>query len=328
MKKILFIFGGKSPEHYVSISSCKSIYENIRKEKYEIGFLYIDFLGVFYEVNSPNDLEDKKDFDLQKFRDYDVIFPIIHGLNGEDGTVQGFLSTIGIPYVGSNTWVSSTCMDKFITKLIMNYHHIQTPSFVCLLSSDYSKNKKNSYKLIIEKIGLPCYVKPARNGSSIGISHVKNINELGKAIQLGFHHDEKIIIEEEILGKEIECAVIGNKKIIVSKVGEVITKSAFYDYKSKYESEESFTEIPAKINKELTKKIQLLSNKIYNLLECKGLARIDFFIEKNTDNIYFNEINTIPGFTKTSMFPKLFENSKVKYSDLLDYLINLAMEGQ
>ena len=344
---ILLIFGGKSAEHEVSIESAKNIVSNINSNRYNLFLLWIDKEGnPFYIDNNISDYISLKNSsnrqpsalininnkvylynlsDKSIITELHIVFPLIHGPTGEDGIMQGFLSVLNLPYIGSSVLPSAICMDKVITKELISRTSIKTAQYFYF--SGYERNNINLDK-IIETLHLPLFVKPASLGSSIGINKVKNANELSNAIDFAFKFDKKIILEESIEGREIECAVLGNftDDIIVSSPGEIITKIDFYSYEAKY-SDTNITEllIPAKIDTSLITQIKKTALLAYKTLLCEDYARVDMFLDKN-NNIYLNEINTIPGFTKHSMYPMLMTLEGFTFSSLIDKLINLALK--
>ncbi len=344
--RVAIIFGGKSSEHDISIMSGKSIIKNIDKEKFDVKVIYIDKNGKVYRYYKDIELIDKfslEDITAEKnlmnaIEDVDVVFPVLHGSYGEDGCVQGVFEMMNKPYVGCNVLTSSICMDKVLTKEIFKYSSIKIANFLWIKKEDnrylvYLNSEEKFEEKSLDKIcrrvesiiKIPSFIKPANAGSSIGVSKVDNFSDLEKAIEYALKFDKKVIIEDEVEGREVECGVLGGKEIIPSKVGEVISVDSFYSYHSKYESNKSQTMIPAKnLSKEIEKKIQKSAIDSFKIVDGKGLARVDFFIEKGTDEIYLNEINTMPGFTNISMYPKLFECSGIKYKDLISYLINIA----
>jgi D-alanine-D-alanine ligase len=303
--KIGVLFGGKSAEHEVSINSANNVMAGLDKKKYEIVPIKI-----------------KKDgkFDASLLNNLDVVFPVLHGPFGEDGSMQGLLKLAGVPFVGPGVLGSAVGMDKEITKRVLRDNGIPIGDFRV-----FRANKRIDFNKIKKELGLPLFIKPANMGSSVGISKVRNEKEFKKAVKDAFLYDSKIIIEEFIEGREIECAVLGNEKPIASLPGEIIPNADFYSYESKYIDDKSICEIPAKLDKKTIKKIQELSVKTFQVLNCEGLSRVDFFIKKN-GAILVNEINTIPGFTDISMYPKMWEKSGLPISKLLDKLIKLAME--
>jgi D-alanine-D-alanine ligase len=345
---ILLIFGGKSAEHEISIESAKNIYKNIDLNRYNLFLQWIDKKGSpFYVENtttldyeSLNNTTNKQPSTLININnkvyfynltnnaiisELDIAFPLIHGPTGEDGVIQGFLSILYLPYVGSSVLPSAICMDKVITKKLISQTSIRTAKYISL--GTYEREHIHTNK-IIEKLRLPLFVKPASLGSSIGITKVKSDNELQEAINYAFHFDKKIIIEESIIGREIECAVLGNfaDNIIVSQPGEIITKGDFYSYEAKY-SDGNATElvIPAKIDPNVAEQIKNIALLAYKTLQCEDYARVDMFLDKS-NNIYLNEINTIPGFTKHSMYPMLMTLEGFSLPSLIDKLIHIALK--
>lgn len=333
MKKIKLgiIYGGLSTEHEVSINSAKSIIDNIDKDKYEIYKIYIDKKGNWYKED--NKIDNVFDY----LRNLDVIFPVLHGLYGEDGTIEGLFELLGVPYVGCNVLSSSICMDKIYTKMILDKIGIDTAKYIYVKKVKdkyiYINNTFEEKELSLEEISLlvedslsfPVFVKPSRSGSSIGINKAHNKEELIKYIKYASGFDSKILIEENIIGRELECAILGNALVEASPIGEILPKGEFYSYNAKY-IDDSETLIPNDIDKIVYDKIRSIAVKAYKALDCRGLSRVDFFLEKDTNRIILNEINTMPGFTTISMYPKLWESVGISYKELLDKLINLALE--
>ena len=336
MIKLGIIYGGISTEHDVSIMSAKSILENLNKEKYEIHEIYINEYGKWFEIQNG---EKEEIYNLiWTLKELDVVFPILHGIGGEDGTIQGMLEMLKVPYVGCGVLASAVGMDKVYSKIIFKEVGIQQAKYLVI----YYKKEKYIYinknfdeeNLTIEEIcakieenlKYPVFVKPSNSGSSVGVKKANDVNELKLAIENASKYDRKIIIEEGIKGKEVECAILEKKdEIIASTVGEIKSAEEFYSFDAKYNIPNSQTIIPAKIEKNLIEEIQKNAIKAFKSIDGRGLARVDFFIEEGTNNIYINEINTMPGFTKISMYPKLFESDKISYSELLDILINYAI---
>jgi D-alanine-D-alanine ligase len=344
------LFGGKSAEHEVSIQSAKNIYEAIDKEKYQVTMIGISKEGhwlidhnfekgmVPAVVESPHRPEDtlalvtspgeKQLITLggeKVLEKLDVVFPVLHGPYGEDGTVQGLLKLAGIPFVGAGVLGSAVGMDKDVMKRLLRDAKIPNARYVPLYK--YTGGDGNpSYREITEELGLPLFVKPANLGSSVGVSKVHNEEEFQQAMHEAFKYDHKLIVEEAITGREIECSVLGNEKPLASLPGEIINLKGFYTYEAKYVDEHSSVlEIPAKLNPEEITKIQQTAVKTFKVLCCEGMARVDVFLTPEGE-VVVNEINTIPGFTKISMYPKLWEISGISYPELIDRLIKLAME--
>lgn len=303
--KIGVLFGGKSAEHEVSINSARNIIKALDKNKYKV---------ISIKINK------KGKFDFSVVKKVDVVFPVMHGPFGEDGSMQGLLKLAGVPFVGPSVLGSAAGMDKEITKRILRDNGIPVGKFMTFLSDD-----KINFNKVKKELGLPLFIKPANMGSSVGISKVRNENEFKKAIIEAFKYDSKIIIEEFIDGREIECAMLGNERPKASLPGEIIANQDFYSYDAKYIDAGSVAVIPAKIDKKTMRKIQELAIKTFQALNCEGMSRVDFFLKKN-GTVLVNEINTIPGFTNISMYPKLWEASGIPVAKLLDRLIELAIK--
>lgn len=345
--KLGVIFGGMSTENEVSCVSGNSVIHHLNSDKYDIKPIYIDSKGVWYEVleleqmTYGKKIEHKKEIDnvMQYLRQLDVVFPALHGLYGEDGTIQGLLELIQIPYVGCKVLASSVGMDKVYSKIIFEKAGLKQANYkvVRKRKEDYlfmdTELKETKLELdeiarkICKELSFPMFVKPSNSGSSVGIKKVKTEQELIKGIEYASQFDSKILIEQGIIGKEVECAVLGNENVVSSCVGEIKPADEFYSYEAKYQKQESRVIIPAEITKEQAKKIQKLAIKAFKAIDGKGLSRVDFFVEEKTQEIYLNEINTLPGFTEISMYPKLFEAVGISYKYLLDKLIELALEN-
>lgn len=349
MKKIGIIFGGMSTEHDVSIVSGSSIIKNLDKTKYEITPIYIDKEGSWFlytkEINKidifkigeqPVELEEiKNPFEILKKQD--VIFPVLHGLYGEDGTIQGLLELLKIPYVGCKVLGSCVCMDKAYTKIVLEKAKINQAKYVyvkklantyAFIDEEFNETELNLKEMCVSvatKLGFPVFIKPSNSGSSVGIRKANNLEELLLAIEHAGLFDSKIIIEEGIDAREIECAVIGNETVSASCVGEILPAEDFYSFNAKYNNSDSRVEMPANLPEELSEEIRKIAIKAYKAVDARGLARVDFFVERNTNKIILNEINTMPGFTTISMYPQLWEKCGKPYSKLLDELINLAI---
>lgn len=339
--RVGILFGGKSVEHEVSIASAKNVYEALDKNKYEIDLIGISKEGLWHRflpshlVSLPQrDIDhllssigkiikrDSKHFypsgPLDKI---DVIFPVLHGAQGEDGIIQGFLKLLNIPFVGAGVLGSAIGMDKDVMKRLLRDAGLPIAKFLV-----FQKNEKVEFEKVVKQLGFPFFVKPANLGSSVGVSKVHKKNEFSKAIDDALQYDKKILIEEYIKGREIECSVLGNENPIASIAGEIIPQHEFYDYHAKYIDEKgALLKIPADIPKEVLEQIQSFAIRAFKILCCEGMARVDFFLTKKC-KICINELNTIPGFTKISMYPKLWEASGISYAKLIDKLITLALE--
>lgn len=331
MKQIVLLFGGTSNEHEVSIMSAKEISAAIDKNLFNVSICYISkdnkwykFDGDFDKISDSNWLannDDNEIFNIVRYLQYfDVVFPIMHGKNGEDGRLQGMLELFNIPFVGSNMTSSSLGMDKELSKIIFGSANIPQLPFVTIYTSDYVLED------IYTKFDFPIIIKPANGGSSIGIHATHNIKELQEAIIDASKYDTKLIAEPFIKAQELECAVLENNGIITSRIGEILSANEFYDFNAKYENEKSKTVIPASIEENIVARIQKYAKTAFKVIGARGLARIDFFYDKNKNQIYLNEINTIPGFTRISMYPKLIEDIGISYTDLITTLIENALK--
>lgn len=349
--KVGVVFGGVSSEHDVSKVSGTSVISNLNKEKYDILPIYIDKEGNWYKYEKDiNEIQILNiDSDIRKdikpisnieeiLKSLDVVFPVLHGLGGEDGSIQGMFELFNVPYVGCGILASSVGMDKAYTKIIFKKAGIKQAKYEYIrrFNSNYIYVDKNFNEEILNinevvqridnNLKYPMFIKPSNSGSSVGINKANNIEELKNAIEYASRFDKKILIEEGIIGKEVECAVLGNEEVISSCVGEIKPAEEFYTFDAKYKNQESKVLIPADISEETSNEIRRLAIKAFKAIDGKGLSRVDFFANEETNEIYINEINTLPGFTTISMYPKLFEQVGIKYTDLLDKLINLALE--
>lgn len=346
--RVGILFGGKSAEHEVSLQSAKNIVEALDRNIYEPVLIGVDKTGKWLLPATSHFLLNSGDpklimlnkessqrvalvpqssgriANLDSRKDslaVDVVFPILHGPFGEDGTVQGLLKLANIPFVGASVLGSAVGMDKDVMKRLLRDADIPIAQFVAV-----RKPRVPSFAKIKKVLGIPFFVKPANLGSSVGVSKVKNEKEYQKAIEKAFLYDLKVIIEEYIHGREIECSVLGNNDPLASLPGEVTAAHDFYSYEAKYLDEHGAKlEIPAKLSNFLIKKVQKLAIDAFKTLACEGMARVDFFLKRD-GTVLVNEINTIPGFTSISMYPKLWEVSGITYSDLIDRLITLAFE--
>ena len=349
--KVGVIFGGQSTEHDVSVVSGSSVIKNLNKDKYEIYPIYISKEGKWYHYAKPvNEVEiykigeEPKELEIienefEVLKKQDIIFPVLHGLYGEDGTIQGMLELLHIPYVGCKVLASSICMDKIYAKMIFEKAHINQAKSIAINALEKDENKyiyideelnyiekdiEEICNIAKEKFGYPMFVKPSNSGSSVGVNKASNSKELIKAIKEARKFDKEILVEQAINGKEVECAVLGTTDVNASCVGQILSADEFYDFDSKYINAESKVVIPAEISTETAENIRNIAIKAFKAVKGFGLARVDFFVEKETNEIYINEINTMPGFTTISMYPKLWEECGIKYSELLDKLINMS----
>ena len=349
--KVGVIFGGVSSEHDVSKVSGTSVISNLNKEKYDILPIYINKDGNWYTYDK--DINDIQILDIDSnieediipisnvektLKLLDVVFPVLHGLGGEDGSIQGMFELLKVAYVGCGILASSVGMDKVYTKIIFEKAGIKQAKYEYIkkFNENYIYVDKNFNEEILnidetivrinETLKYPMFIKPSNSGSSVGINKANNIGELKAAIEYAAKFDKKILIEEGLVGKEVECAVLGNEEVISSCVGEIKPAEDFYTFDAKYKNQESKVLIPADIPENMVDKIRNLAIKAFKAIDGKGLSRVDFFANTETNEIYINEINTLPGFTTISMYPKLFEQVGIKYSDLLDELIKLALE--
>lgn len=351
---LLILFGGVSSEHEVSCISAASVIDHINSEKYEINTIGITKEGNWFLTSSPavniRDGSWEKNENNRRaiispdrntkgilIEEYDgtystlkvdAVFPMLHGKNGEDGTMQGFLQIAGIPFVGSGTSASSASMDKAITKAVIKMAGVvdQANCFVSY-KSNFTENECGEIDAVLNyfKGEMPLFVKPANAGSSVGITKVKKKEDLREALITAFNEDDKALIEETIVGREIEVAVLGNDDPEASCIGEIFAANEFYDYNAKYENEASQTAIVTDLTPEKEAEIRKAAVRVYKTMGCKGLARVDFFLTES-GRVVFNELNTLPGFTHISMYPQLWEASGVPYAELIDKLITLALE--
>lgn len=348
--KLGVIFGGMSTEHDVSITSGTSVIKNLDKDKYEIYPIYIDKEGKWYEYSKNIDeidiLQVGEEIEekilianpIEYLQECDVIFPVLHGLYGEDGTIQGMLELLKIPYIGCKVLGSSICMDKAYAKIIFDKAGINQAKYMYVkkekenfvyIDKQFDEKQCNLEEIaeITEKeLDYPVFVKPSNSGSSVGIKKAHNKEELIEAIKYAGNFDSKILIEQNIEGREVECAVLGNDDVKASCVGEILPAEDFYTFDAKYKNAESRVVIPAEIPENISEEIRKTAIKAFKSTDCKGLSRVDFFIENNTNKVIINEINTLPGFTQISMYPKLWESMGLSYTKLLDKLVELALE--
>lgn len=339
MKKTLgIIYGGKSSEHEVSLRTAFSIMEAIDYLRYEVVPIYIDIEGQWAKgekltakplsVESLRLEENKNSFSVFALKqELDVFFPVVHGPFGEDGTLQGMLEMIDVPYVGSDVLASAVGMDKVMMKNLFEIVSLPQCKFLWFTRKEISLNAISISEQIEESLGYPCFVKPVNLGSSVGISKAKDRESLLKALALAASYDRKVIIEEFVEGRELEIGVLGNEELKTSVVGEIISAGEFYDYAAKYKNIGTKLEIPAKVPASVVERIEETAKRAFLVLECSGISRIDFFWDDKEDKVYINEINTMPGFTPFSMYPLLFKEAGISYPELIEELIELALEA-
>lgn len=340
MKKLLpvaLIFGGRSAEHEISIISARAIYKNLNRKKYQVISIYVTKQGKWKLVSSPEasrkELQSGQSFSFLPWSNQSlkaeieagVYFPVLHGPFGEDGTIQGLLEMADVPYVGAPVLASSLGMDKAIFKNLISKTGLPVVPYMVINEEDWKENPSGTENKILKELSWPLFIKPSNMGSSVGISKVKGQKNLSSAVETAFRYDRKILVEKAITGREIECSVLGNERPIASLPGEVIPYREFYDYADKYLDKKTRFQIPADLSANLISQFQELSVATFKTIDACGMARIDFFLEKETERIYINEINTIPGFTEISMYPKLWEASGLSFCQLLDKLIELAL---
>ena len=344
MRKLMIICGGQSTEHTISRMSCTSVLKNLHRDRYELTLVGIDQSGEWYLLDAG-----QEDLTLDSWLDHsthiedvyhllkqqDVIFPVLHGQYGEDGTIQGLFELAGVPYVGCRTLASSVSMDKIYTKKILETVGIPQ------VKSLYVKKRYDGQYVVVNhqfdetddiltavknQLGFPCFVKASRSGSSVGCYRVDQKEQFLDILHQAGQYDSHIVVEECIDCIELETAVLGNDDPIVSRVGQIMPHGEFYTFESKYEDEESKTCIPALVDANIQEKIREYALKVFKAVDGHGLSRVDFFLDKKTNQIYLNEINTMPGFTKISMYPQLIADLGITYSDLIDRLIDLAFD--
>lgn len=339
---LAIIFGGRSAEHDVSLVSARNIVNAVNKKKYTIIPIFIDRRGRWFLVKEKDLMCGCKFLEEQKVpitwrmqedlfvlhngksnRVIDVVFPVLHGPFGEDGTIQGLLKLYNIPFVGPCVLGSAIGMDKDVSKRLLREAGLPVVDFLVFKSH---QKKEIDFDKIVKCLSLPFFIKPANLGSSVGVSKINNQKEFLRAVRVAFSYDRKIIMEKYIAGKEVECSVMGNQDPIASVPGEIIPSHDFYSYEAKYIDENGATiAIPAHIPVSVRKKVQDLALRTFETLCCEGMGRVDFFVTQKNE-IYINEINTIPGFTSISMYPKLWEKSGVSYAKLIDLLIAYAVD--
>ncbi|SDK09777.1 D-alanine--D-serine ligase VanG [Natronincola ferrireducens] len=345
-KVVAVIFGGESSEYEVSLKSASSVIENLDIEKYNVIKIGITREGRWFRYSGDLDKiknntwfldnsctkvmisPSKGDREIIEIKNgmliptkIDIVFPVLHGKNGEDGTIQGLFEISGIPYVGCNVATSSVCMDKDYAHKIVDYAGFDVPKSLAISR----QTNETEIEAFVERVNYPIYVKPAQEGSSIGITKANNKHELFQGIDEALQFDNKVVLEENINGFEVGCAIIGDDDLIVGTVDEIETPSGFFDFKEKYTLEYSKIHLPARIDNELCEKIKATAKGIYKVLGCTGLSRVDLFVDEK-NRIIFNEVNTLPGFTTGSRFPNMLLHSGIEYRYILDMLIELGIK--
>ncbi len=354
MKNVLIVFGGVSSEHDISCISATSVLKNIPRDKYNVYMLGITkdgksyvYSGDFEKLENDGWLSDKSllkkavisssredhgiivfEGDTVKTVYIDVCFPVMHGKNGEDGTMQGLLTVAGIPFVGCGTTSSAICMDKAITNSLCDVNGIKQAKWLYITKYDFEADGRNFAKKCAEYLGFPCFVKPANTGSSVGVRKSADEDCLYEDLKYALTFDSKVVVEEGIAGAEIESAVLGNGETFIGAVGEIVPCNEFYDYEAKYVDGSTALHIPARISEEKQEEVKQIASKVYKIFGCSGLARIDFFIRESDGAVLLNEPNTIPGFTNISMYPMLMKEAGISYPDLIDKLLCLAIDRQ
>lgn len=338
MTQLALICGGKSTEHEISLLSTQSILNHINRDHYQIHLIKINRDG-FWSMIAEDELasthmgspvtlllNEGKTWLVntdtgQRLSPIDVVFPVLHGMNGEDGTIQGLLSLLNVPYVGCGVLASAACMDKDVTKRLLEKEGMATAPYCCAYHDHVP-----TYASLTAELGETLFIKPANLGSSVGVFKVKNEKEYREKIKAAFLYDHKLLIEKAIVGKEVECSVLGNQEVKTAVPGEIVTATDFYDFASKYvDKEASKTLIPADISSQQLEEVKNMASKAYRILGCEGLARVDFFVCPSGD-VLINEINTMPGFTSISMYPAMWEAAGLSYPELIDELIRLAFD--
>ena len=349
---VCVLFGGISPEHEVSLRSAESVLNVMDPEKYNIfpvGITkegdWILYGGADYSLlptgrwqdhprNRKATISPIRGQGLLSFEGdcvvremIDVVFPVLHGENGEDGAMQGLLQMAGIPYVGPGVSASSVAMDKTLTKLVVDNTDVPQAAWQLVRNSDLENRMDQVLDTVEERFSYPVFVKPAGTGSSVGVSKASDRERLRDALLQAGAYDDKILVEEFIHGREIEVAVMGNSSPVASVCGEIDSGAEFYDYDAKYVTDSSVAYIPARISEEVEEQVREMAVKVYSAVGCQGMSRVDFFVTYEGERVVFNEINTIPGFTSISMYPKLFAASGIPYAELVDELLKLALEA-
>jgi D-alanine-D-alanine ligase len=336
--RIGLIFGGRSAEHEVSLSSAASVHKNLDPQKYSVLCLLIDKDGLWRAVASPAEPGKASAAGgagsflpwgrgaAAGFLEADVYFPILHGPNGEDGTIQGLLEMADVPYIGCGVMASAVGMDKALSKSVFRDVGLKQVRFRVVLEQDWTRDRMAAVRELGGALPFPMFVKPSNLGSSVGISKAKDAADLAAALELAFLYDRKVVVEEGVRCRELECSVLGNDDPRASLPGEVIPAKEFYDYADKYVDGRTAFAIPAVLAPALVARVREAAVAAFKAVDGAGMARVDFLYEEATDTLYLNEINTIPGFTEISMYPKLWAVSGLPFPGLLDELVRLAFE--
>jgi D-alanine-D-alanine ligase len=347
--RLALVFGGMSSEHEVSLTSALSILQNIRREKYDVIPVKITRRGAWQRLGASSDLSSVQALDAATgpvllagnsentgFYEVagggithvpvDAAFPVLHGTFGEDGTVQGLLALSNIPCVGAGVLGSALGMDKVLMKQAFMQNELPCADFIWFLRNKWSTDSAVIREAVAKEIGFPCFVKPANAGSSVGVSKARDDASLVTAVGQAAEWDRKILVEKAVDGRELECSVLGNDEPEVSVIGEIVPANEFYDYEAKYASPDSRTLIPAELPEPAARAVRHFAREAFKAVDCSGMARVDFFLERGSGRVLVNEINTIPGFTPISMYPMLWAASGIPFPDLIDRLVSLALE--
>ncbi len=351
--RLAILYGGRSAEHEVSVVSARSMMAAIDRAKYEMVPIAITKAGRWQLPSRPPEAlpaapgalpatgDDGRDISLVResgetslrplsggggLGAIDVVFPVLHGPYGEDGTVQGLLELAGVPYVGAGVLASALGMDKEMQKQLFSSRGLRVVPYIHVHVEDWRRSPDSLLEVASGEIGFPCFTKPANLGSSVGISKCRSLVELREGLEVALSFDRKALVERAVTGRELECAVLGNEEPEASVVGEVVPHHEFYDFEAKYLEEGSALRIPAPIPDQVSEEVRRLALEAFRAIDCAGMARVDFFYEDETGTLYLNEINTIPGFTPISMYPRLWEATGIPYAKLIDRLIELALE--
>ncbi|MED4585688.1 D-alanine--D-alanine ligase [Brevibacillus choshinensis] len=350
------IYGGKSSEHEVSLRTALSIMKAVDANRYEVTPIYVQLDGSWVKGDaiagqlperidalrlssgSPDENTEISSTGRQMVpsskpaslfsigQQVDVIFPVVHGPNGEDGTIQGMLELANLPYVGAGVMASAVGMDKWMMKTVFAQTGLPQVKYVGLLRSQWENNREGTMDRIEHELGYPCFVKPANMGSSVGVNKAKNREELATALHVAAKFDRRLIVEEFVSARELEIGVLGNEEMLTSVVGEIIAAKEFYDYEAKYKGAGTELAIPAMVPEHVSEQIADVAKKAFQALDGSGLSRVDFFWDEKNDKLYINEVNTMPGFTPFSMYPMLFQAAGISYSELIDRLVQLGIE--